>query len=377
MPISTRLHGVIDYAAATLLGALATRQMFSAPLRRTLGLASIAHAVVSTQTDYEAGLTTRLTMRQHLGIDTAMASALCAGGLLLRRRPAFERLLLVALGCAELGVIAYSSASPSSGPGQGAGPIDRLMHDPALPDEQVGYPPLDTPKAVAPDLFVVDSLLSGLLGRVLAARMTVIRLPNDDLVLHSPTQFTPRLKSALETLGRIRHLVAPNTEHWVYLSEWQRHCDDVQTWISPGLRKRTRVVRGLDHLGHDLPEVAPAEWGGVIELETINGGLGFTETALFHVPTRTLVLSDLALNLEIWKLPVLIRPVVRTFGSMAPDGMPPPYVRAVVRMGGSEARAAMRRLLDRQPERVIFSHGRWFESDGTIKLRRSLRWLLD
>ncbi len=377
MLISTRLHGVIDYTAATLLGALSTWRMVSAPTRGTLGLASIAHAAVSTQTDYEAGLATRLSMRQHLAADALIASALCASGLLMRGRPGPERALLIALGVAELAVAAKSSASPSSGPGQGAGPIDRVMHDPALPDEQVGYPPLDTPKPVAPDLFVVDSLLPGLLGRILPARMTVIRLPNDDLVLHSPTRFTPRLRSALETLGKIRHLVAPNTEHWIYLPEWQRECPDAATWISPGLRGRTSVVRSLVRLDHDLPEASPPEWSGVIELETIRGGLGFSETALFHVPTRTLVLSDLALNLEIWKLPVLIRPLVRAFGSMAPDGMPPPYVRAIVRMGGSEARAATQRLLDRRPERVIFSHGRWFESDGTAKLRRSLRWLLE
>jgi hypothetical protein len=28
------------------------------------------------------------------------------------------------------------------------------------------------------------------------------------------------------------------------------------------------------------------------------------------------------------------------------------------------------------PERVIFSHGRWFERDGTAALKRALSWLV-
>ena len=377
MPISTRLHGAIDYAAILTLGGLSTRSAFSASVRRTLGLASLAMAGIATQTDYEAGLAPNLSMRQHLALDAAGAGAMCAAGLSMWRVPAWQRAALVALGLIGLAIVTRSSIAPLSGPGQGAGPIDRLLEDPALPDDQVGYAPLDTPKSVAADVFVVDSVLPGLLGRILPARMTVIRLPDGGLLLHSPTRFSPELKAALETLGPIRHLVAPNVAHWMFLEEWQRHCPQTLSWAAAGLRRRSQVRRSAVRLDQDLSDTPPAQWGGAIELETVQGGLGFAETALFHVPTRTLVLTDLALNLEIWKLPVLARPIVRLFGSMAPGGMPQPIVRAAVRMGGPAALETVMRLLEREPEQVIFAHGRWFESNGTARLRRSLRWLLD
>ena len=376
MLISTRLHGVIDYMAATLLGMLATRPVFSNPVRRSLGIASLIHTAYATQTDYEAGLAPRLTMRQHLTLDAVGAAALCAAGTLLRRQPSWQRALLIGLGLAELVAVNLSSAEPASGPGQGAGPLDRLLADPALPDDQVGYPPLDTPKPVAPDIFVVDSLLPGLVGRVLPVRMTVIRLPNDELMLISPTRFSAQLRDELEMLGRIRHLVAPSLVHWMFLKDWQRACPDTTSWAAAGLRGRGQVIRSGVRLDHDLTDTPPPQWGGVIESETITGAFGFRETALFHTPTRTLLLTDLVVNLEIWKLPVLTRPLVRLFGSMAPDGMPPPYVRAIIRGGGPAAIAAARRLIGRQPERVIFAHGRWFETDATVALERSLRWLL-
>ncbi|MFC7553302.1 hypothetical protein ACFQU7_15195 [Pseudoroseomonas wenyumeiae] len=60
----------------------------------------------------------------------------------------------------------------------------------------------------------------------------------------------------------------------------------------------------------------------------------------------------------------------------APDGMPPPYLRAVVRMRQQDALRAAEHLLALQPERVVFAHGRWFERNGASALRRSLRWLL-
>jgi hypothetical protein len=89
------------------------------------------------------------------------------------------------------------------------------------------------------------------------------------------------------------------------------------------------------------------------------------------------VLTDLVLNLEPRKVPAVARPLARRFGITAPDGMPPPYLRAVVKLRRQAAITAARRLLDFGPERVIFAHGRWFDRDAGAQLRHSLRWLLD
>jgi len=372
--ISTRLHGLIDYAVAALFGGLAASRALTPPVRTVLGAAGAYHTSYAVLTDYEAGLQPRLTMRQHLALDALGGAALCGAGLLMRREPWLARALLVAAGLSELAVVASSSAGPQSGPGQGAGLAGRMLD---VGPGRATYPPLDTPKPVADDVFIVDSAMPGAVGLMLPVRMTVVRLPGGDLLLHSPTRFTDGLKRQLEGLGRIRHLVAPNLAHWIFLRDWQRRaCPDAVTWAAPGLRGRSQVQKSGVRLDHDIGDTAPAEWGDAIGLVTVPGGLGFHETALFHRPTRTLMLTDLVLNLEAPKVPAVLRPVLRLTSSVAPDGMPPPWLRAVIKLRRPAAAAAAERLLALEPERVVFAHGRWFERDGAAALRRSLRWPL-
>lgn len=240
----------------------------------------------------------------------------------------------------------------------------------------VTYPPLDTPKPVADGVWIVDSGPLRLLGMELPVRMTVMRLANGDLLLHSPTRFTEALKRRLDDLGRIRHLVAPNFAHWVYLRDWQAHCPDATTWAAPNLRGRGQVRRSGLRLDRDLGDGVPAEWAGEIELAVVRGGLGVTEVSFFHAPTRTLVLTDLIVNLEPGKVQAAALPALRLAGMVAPDGRAPLQLRLVILMRRNAAALAVSRLLARHPERVIFAHGQWFARDGEAAARRSLRWLL-
>jgi hypothetical protein len=360
--IPTWVHGLIDWTVAGLLGGASASRSLSPPVRKAFGSAAGYHATYATVTDYEAGLVPVLTMRQHLVLDALGGAAILAAGLILRNVTSRERALLVGTGLAELAVVAFSSPDVPGRPATA---------------EPVTYQPLDTARAVADDVYIVESTLPGMLGKLLPVRMTVIRLANGDLLLHSPTRYTDALKRQLEGLGRIAHLVAPNTAHWTCMADWQRACPHATTWAVPGLRQRSQVRRSGLRLDFDLGEAAPPDWGDTVDLVMVPGGMGFREAALFHRPTRTLVLTDLVLNLEPPKVPAVMRPIVRLFGSTAPGGMAPPYLRAIVKLRRPAATQAAVRLLKLRPDRVIFAHGHWFESDGTAALRRSLRWLMD
>lgn len=375
--ISTRLHGAIDFGVAALEAGLAASPSLPPSARRALGVAGACHAGVSLLTDYEAGLSPLLSIRQHLILEVLGGSALAIAGLKMRGLDRNTRAILLGLGVAELAAVALTDPRPVSGPGQGSwGERMAGVGSEAKAPRRACYPPLDVPKQVADGVFVIDSVLPGLLGRVLPIRMTAIRLPGGGLLLHSPTPYSLSLNVALQAIGPIRHLVAPSFAHWSFLDAWQRACPAATTWATPGLRKRAQVRRSDLRLDRDLGEIPPPEWGDVLELTTIAGGAGFRETALFHTPTRTLVLTDLAMRLEPEKVPAVMRPLLRLFGTLAPDSMPPPYLRAIVKMGQPEAGSAALRLVGFQPERVIFAHGAWFQRDATAELRRSLRWLI-
>lgn len=236
--------------------------------------------------------------------------------------------------------------------------------------------PLDVPQEVAPNVWIVDGGPIGAMGVPLPIRMTVLRLDDGDLLLHSPIRHDDRLRRALERLGRIRHLVAPNSAHWMFLPDWQQHCPDALTWAAPGLRERRPVKKVGLRVDHDLGAAPPAAWTEEIEQAIVPGGFGFAEVAFFHRASRTLVLTDLVLNLEPAKLPPLARPLARLTGTTAPDGRAPVYLRWVIGRKRQQASRAAARLVAWNPERVIFAHGRWFERDAAGALRRSLAWLL-
>jgi hypothetical protein len=240
----------------------------------------------------------------------------------------------------------------------------------------ITYPPLDVPKPVAENLWIVDSGPLRAMGVIpLPVRMTVIRLENGELLLHSPTRHTAELQTALEGFGPIRHLVAPNIVHWSFLKDWQTQLPEAVTWAAPGLRNRGSVKKSGVQLDRDMQDGPLPGWPDEIDRITVQGGGGFHEVALFHRPSRALILVDLVQNLEAEKLPVLMRPLARIAGNVGPDGKAPAYLRAVVKLGGAKAHEAGRRLVETRPERVIFAHGRWFDHDGGARLERSLRWL--
>jgi Domain of unknown function (DUF4336) len=246
----------------------------------------------------------------------------------------------------------------------------------AFSSSQATYPPLDVLKAVAEGVWIVDSGPLVGYGRALPLRMTVVRLSGGGLWLHSPTRFDGELKRALEAIGPIRHLVAPDIAHWIYLAEWQRVCPDAVTWAAPGLRERASVKKAGVRLDRDLVHQAPEAWSGDLDQVVVPGSFGFSEVDFFHRSSRTLVLTDLIVNLEAQKLPTVNRALAKLLGILAPDGKAPLYLRMIVRMRRDEARRAITRMIGWAPERVIFSHGRWFERDATAELKRAFRWLL-
>lgn len=239
----------------------------------------------------------------------------------------------------------------------------------------ISYPPLNTPKQVADDVWVVDAEPIHAGGIPLPIRMTVLRLAGGELLLHSPIPYRPSLQRDLETLGRIGHLVAPSVGHWMFLRDWQAACPNAITWAVPGLRDRGQVRRSSVRIDAELTDRSPRVWADEIDQVLVAGPV-FKEVCLFHRPSKSLLLTDLIINLEGDLLPALVRPLARVLGIVAPDGKAPLYLRLLLRTNHKEVSRAAQRLVAFKPDRVIFTHGHWFARNATDELRRSLSWLL-
>jgi short-subunit dehydrogenase len=211
-------------------------------------------------------------------------------------------------------------------------------------------------------------------GLPLPVRMTVIRLSDGALLLHSPVRHSSELQRTLEGLGTVKYLVAPGIAHWTFLREWQRALPDTLTFAVPGLAARRQVRNSGVRIDRVLAEEAPREWNNEIDVILLSAPL-YVEAALFHKSSRTLVLTDVVQNLDPRKLPPIARSVARLLGITAPDGRAPAYLRLLMRLGGRATEQAATRLIRLSPARVIFAHGEWFERGAAGRLRRSLAWL--
>jgi hypothetical protein len=237
----------------------------------------------------------------------------------------------------------------------------------------VTYPPLDTLKRVAENVWVVDSGPMNAMGLSLPVRMSVVRLASGGMWLHSPTRFDERLREEIEAIGPIQHLVAPNIAHWSFLKDWQTQCAGATTWAAPKLRERAQVKAKGVRLDRDITGEAPAEWAEEIEHAIVEGAMGFREVAFFHRPSRTLLLTDLIENLETAKLPLGTRLFAVVMG--AHKGTSPLQIRLALRPRRAQAAEAVRRMIGWGPERVVFAHGRFFDRDGTRALSQAMAWL--
>jgi hypothetical protein len=223
-------------------------------------------------------------------------------------------------------------------------------------------------RALAPDLWVAERRQT-FYGLEVGTRMTVIRLAEGGLLLHSPVALDAALSAELDALGPVRFVVAPNRVHHLYAGRVAETYPDARLWIAPGLdRKRP----DLDYVAV-LGDEAPAEWRGQVDQVFFRGRPYENEVVFFHRASRTLLLCDLAFNFGPGAaLPTrwLMR-LLRSYGRFGPSTLDPWLIR-----DRAAARASLARILAWDFDRVVVAHGDVLERGGREALGHGYRWLL-
>ncbi len=237
------------------------------------------------------------------------------------------------------------------------------------------YEPINVYKPLAPDIGIVDGPFEYLtvggirLPLPFTTRMTVVRLSNGDLFLHSPIKFDERLAKQIRVLGTVRHLVSPNQFHYAHIGEWARAFPERVAWASPRVRQRARARRVDIDFARDLDASAPDEWREEIDQLLFPGGY-FKEFVFFHKTSRTLILADTIINIELDKVTEPWRTATKITGMYHPLGQIFFGMRLPLVLQRQKANAAIKRIHSWQPEHILLSHGRCFDSDVDNVIRR-------
>lgn len=128
--------------------------------------------------------------------------------------------------------------------------------------DRIVYPPLDTLKSVAENVWIVDGpmIRFGMPWPKIpySTRMTIIRIKDSDLFIHSPTPLNDSLRAEVAQLGKVRHIVGPNRIHYWWIPEWHTAFPDANVWLAPRIREHAGDRIDFDAL--DLTREAGYPW---------------------------------------------------------------------------------------------------------------------
>lgn len=183
------------------------------------------------------------------------------------------------------------------------------------------------------------------------------------LTIVSPIAFSDEQAAAVDAIGPVTALVAPNRFHHLALPKAMARWPAAKVWAAPGLPKKRPDIRFDGELGTGATEVPDAD------VVLLDGAPGANELMIVHRPTRTLVLADLVFNLSEgggWLRTVYLK----ASGAL---GKPAPSVwwRFLVKDRAATA-ASLERILSTDFVRVLPSHGSPIEGDAKAVLATAL-----
>jgi hypothetical protein len=222
--------------------------------------------------------------------------------------------------------------------------------------------------ALAPDLWVATRSFTVLGFLDIGTRMSVLRLLDGGLLLHSPVAADAATRAAVEALGPVRWIAAPNKVHHLFAGEWKAAHPHARLLGAPGLDAKRRDLSFDGTLG----DAGDPDWGDAVETHLLQGAPYLNEVAFLHRPTRTLLLTDSAFHptpasrrgLRLW-----------TTLTRVPNDFGPNAVARLTIRDRKAFRASLARILAWDFDRVVVTHGDVLETGGREALRRAYTWL--
>ena len=214
--------------------------------------------------------------------------------------------------------------------------------------------------------------VTGAAGFQFPTRMAVVRLPYEGgLWVWSPVALTQAVCSAVDALGPVSHLVAPNGLHHSFLAEWAAAYPEAQVHAAPGLAQDVAGTAIHATLG-DQPDPA---WAGVLDQVVVRGNKITTEVVFFHRASATVLVTDLVQQIPRgwfrgWRA-VVARLDLMTAAT--------PSVTRKFRLATADkaaAREGVGRMLEWPAERLVMAHGAPVRSGGQAALRAAFAWLM-
>ena len=91
----------------------------------------------------------------------------------------------------------------------------------------------------------------------LFARTTIIKLDNEELIVHDPGNIDDAIKSEIDSLGIVKYIIAPGNYHHLFVTDFQRKYPSAEIFLCPGLEQKRPDIK-FDWILGNKPD---ARWG--------------------------------------------------------------------------------------------------------------------
>ncbi|WDE07188.1 DUF4336 domain-containing protein [Thalassomonas viridans] len=214
---------------------------------------------------------------------------------------------------------------------------------------------------IGEDIWVHEDVMI-MAGAPLRLRMTIVRLSDGRLWLHSPTALSPALKQEVEALGPVTFLVGASNGHNKWLLQWQEAFPEAGLYVSGGIPKKLNL--GKYHL---LDEAFDNIWREDLEREYMPGVSFFNESVFLHKKTRSLIVTDFIQNHSDETPPglagVLTKCIFRPLGFKG-KCLAPPLKMGFTIKNKVDFAAFVTRVKNWEFERIVVTHGDIIETDA-------------
>jgi hypothetical protein len=213
----------------------------------------------------------------------------------------------------------------------------------------------------------IDARPLRFLGIEMGTRMTVVRLASGGLFVHSPVALDEGTREAIDALGPVQVIVAPNLFHHLFVGAWAAAYPAAMVAACPGLAEK-RADLAVDVVLGDTPDAA---WRGEIDHVFFGAFALANEMVFFHRKSGTILSSDLVLDLA--RHPsALTRAAAFCLGLRVPG---PTWLEHVLIHDRVAAREQIERILAWEADRLVLAHGDVVERGATRLVHRAYRWL--
>lgn len=207
-----------------------------------------------------------------------------------------------------------------------------------------------------------------LLGIEFGSRMTVVRLADGGLWVHSPVRISDEEEAAIRALGPVRYVVAPNLFHHLFLNRFAARFPEAEVWCPRGLEKKKKG----DVPAHKVLGSEAHPWEEELLSHSIEGAPVLRETVFVHRASRTMVTADVVFHfneIEGWWPNFFMKSLAAA--------MPGPKNSRLFRVGVKDRAAysaSIDALLETPFDAISLSHGELIHSDAHDALREATAW---